>query len=334
MFGILRTILAIYVVLLHIFSIPTLGNYAVTFFFVLSGFLMTYIMQNTYNYNFNGVKLFWINRFLRLYPAYWIVLILSLVVICFVEPSILNRSMFFPSNAKEWFSNISMIYFDIVPHRIKPRVVPTSWALTNELIFYFLISIGISKTFPRTFIWLGLSITYYVATYFFYDIPTYRYSAIPASSLPFAIGAILYWINKKKSKIKVNFWEIIFVFTLFNINAVYLGSSKVELLSEISKYFNYILAAILVLLLFNFKTNKKITNTDKYIGYFSYPIYLSHYLVSAAYIYFFDLNNVVKFKISNNEIMLYFACLIVFCFAVVLVDIRIDQYKKRYFQLN
>lgn len=334
MFGILRTILAVYVVLLHIFSIPTLGNFAVTFFFVLSGFLMTYIMQNTYQYNFNGVKLFWINRFLRLYPAYWIVLILSLIVVCFIDPSILNKSMFFPSSFKEWFSNVSMIYFDIVPHRAKPRVVPTSWALTNELVFYFLISIGISKTFPRTCIWLGLSITYYVATYFFYDIPTYRYSAIPASSLPFAIGAILFWINQKKPAITTKLSTVIFVFLLFNINAIYLASSKIEVLSEISKYANYLIAGILVLLLFNLKTSKKIANIDKYVGCFSYPIYLSHYLISAVYICLFDLNNEIKFKINQNQMIPYFAFLFIFCFIIVIIDIRIDLYKKKHFQVN
>jgi len=334
MFGILRTILAIYVVLLHIFNIPTLGNFAVTFFFVLSGFLMTYIMQKTYHYDFNGVKLFWINRFLRLYPAYWIVLILSLVVIYFIEPSILNKSMFFPSSFKEWFSNVSMIYFDIVPHRVKPRVVPTSWALTNELIFYFLISMGISKTFLRACIWLGLSIAYYMATYFVYDIATFRYSAIPASSLPFAIGALLFWVNQKKSGIKANLGIVILMFAFWNLNAIYLASSKIELVLEMSKYANYLLAGILVVLLFNFKTNKMILNVDKYIGYFSYPIYLSHYLLSAVYIYFFGLNNEIKYKLNKNEMFLYFAYLFIFCFIIVLVDIRIDQYKKKHFQVN
>lgn len=77
MFGILRTILAINVVLLHVFSVPTLGNYSVSFFFVLSGFLMTYIMHETYGFDLKGVKYFWLNRILRLYPIYLIIILIT-----------------------------------------------------------------------------------------------------------------------------------------------------------------------------------------------------------------------------------------------------------------
>ena len=74
MFGILRTLLAINVVLLHIFNVPKLGNYSVSFFFVLSGFLMTLIMNKTYGFTSSGVVFFWKNRILRLYPVYLVLL--------------------------------------------------------------------------------------------------------------------------------------------------------------------------------------------------------------------------------------------------------------------
>ncbi|MGH2665078.1 acyltransferase family protein [Flavobacterium sp.] len=330
MFGILRTLLAIYVVLLHIFSFPTLGNYAVSFFFILSGFLMTYVMQKSYSYDFSGVKLFWANRFLRLYPTYWLVLLLSLVAIFALSGNGLNPAMYFPSSFKEWVSNISMLYFDIVPHRIKPRVVPTSWALTNELVFYLLISFGISKNKTRTFIWLFFSILYYVGTYFFYDLPTFRYSAIPASSLPFAIGAALFWLNERQTKIKGNISLIIFLMLLFNVNAVYLANTGITIYTEISIYTNYILSAAIVLLLFQVKSNKKIKQADNFIGYFSYPIYLSHYLICAVYIYFFNPNHGTKaYKLQTDALIGYFLILFVFCFAIVyFIDIRIDRYKR------
>ncbi len=331
MFGLLRTILAIYVVLLHVFSFPTLGNYAVSFFFILSGFLMTYIMQETYHYNPNGIRLFWKNRFLRLYPTYWIILILSLLVLLFLDARVLNPSMFFPSSIKEWFSNISMIFFDIVPHRVKPRVVPTSWALTNELIFYFLISLGISKTLKRTLFWLFLSILYYVATYLVYDIATFRYSAIPASSLPFAIGAILFWINQEHKSTRESLFLILFLFLLFNFNAIYLANTGNVFFNEVSIYANQCIAAVLVLLLFNFKTTKKIKKIDNYIGYFSYPIYLSHYLICGVYIYFFGTTNFKQnYKLETDAMLGYFIILLAFCFVLVhLIDKPIDKFKKK-----
>lgn len=336
MFGLLRTILAIYVVLLHIFSFPTLGNYAVSFFFILSGFLMTYIMQKRYYYNFAGIKLFWVNRFLRLYPTYWIVLILSLAAIVFVSEKNLNPAMYFPHSIKGWFSNISMLYFDIVPHRIKPRIVPTSWALTNELVFYFLISLGISKTKIRTLIWLFLSVLYYIGTYLYYDLTTFRYSAIPASSLPFAIGAILFWINEKQTKIKGNFSFIILLFVLFNLNAIYFANMGSKVFAEISIYINYIIAALIILQLFNIESEMRVKQIDNYIGYFSYPIYLSHYLVSAFYIYMFGYSDSIKeFKLPTESLLSYFLILFLFCFTIIyFVEIRIDEFKKKISSYN
>jgi peptidoglycan/LPS O-acetylase OafA/YrhL len=332
MFGILRTILAIFVVLLHVFSIPKLGNYAVTFFFILSGFLMTLIMHKTYKYNFRGFTYFWSNRILRLYPTYLLILILSLFIILISNKNQLNPSMYLPTSIKEWFSNISMIYFDIVPHKVKPRVVPTSWALTNELFFYFLISLGISKTLKRTLFWLGLSILYYVGTYYFYDIATYRYSAIPASSLPFSIGAVLFWVKNIRFVNSGFTQNVIFISTLtllFFFNVIYVADSGIVFFSEMAIYINYILASCLIIILFKININTKLKRLDTYIGYFSYPIYLSHYLISALYIYFFK-TNYNSFKLDFEDFLFYFLALILFSFFIVhLIDIKIDNLKKR-----
>ena len=50
MFGIFRTFLAVNVILLHIFNVPTLGNYSVFAFFILSGFLMTLVVNENYDF--------------------------------------------------------------------------------------------------------------------------------------------------------------------------------------------------------------------------------------------------------------------------------------------
>ena len=199
MFGILRVFLAINVVLLHIFNVPYLGNYSVSFFFILSGFLMTYIMHEKYGFDFNGFKFFWINRFLRLYPVYLIVIALTAFIFILFPGSNLTEYpiLYLPKGISEWLANITMIYPKILPYKFTPILSPSSWALTNELCFYLLIAFGISKTKIRTILWLILSIAYFIGTYLYYDIASYRYGAIPAASLPFAIGACLYWVNKK-----------------------------------------------------------------------------------------------------------------------------------------
>jgi peptidoglycan/LPS O-acetylase OafA/YrhL len=237
--------------------------------------------------------------------------------------------MFFPSTIKEWFSNITMIYFDIVPHRIKPRVVPTTWALTNEIFFYILISFGISKTKKLTFIWLFVSILYYIFTYIFYDLATFRYSAIPASSLPFAIGATLFWLNETLSKIKTGIISIFLLFALFNLNAIYLANSSIYFFREFSIYINHVIAALLILSLFTIKSGKTIKQIDTYIGHYSYPIYLSHYLVCAIFIHIFDFGHVDgEYKLLIIAIAPFFLILLAFCFVIVHgIDVKINSFK-------
>ncbi|WP_223549285.1 acyltransferase [Aestuariivivens sp. NBU2969] len=328
MFGILRTILAIYVVLLHIFSVPVLGNYAVSFFFLLSGFLMTYIMHETYGYTLGGYKVFWLNRILRLYPMYLLVIGFTVLAIVLLPNSIRNPQMFFPKTFWEWITNITMLYPNVVPHRFVPRLAPTSWALTNELVFYFLISMGISKTWKRTFLWFLLSVLYYVGTYVYYDIATYRYSAIPAASLPFALGACLYWVVKNRKPFRVSLFPIFSVFIMFNVNAI-LGLYLPPYLREMTIYSNMILAFILIYLLFNYKPKVPLKSIDDLIGTYSYPLYLSHYLIALIYsgvVGFGVINN--SFKMQLKALVPFFVVLFIFNFCLLLFNKRVDIFKS------
>ena len=76
--GILRILLAISVVLSHsssIFRVSFVGGpLAVQAFFIISGFYMSLILNEKYIGVNNSYKLFISNRFLRLYPMYWVIL--------------------------------------------------------------------------------------------------------------------------------------------------------------------------------------------------------------------------------------------------------------------
>jgi len=331
MFGILRTILAINVVLLHIFSVPTLGNYSVSFFFVLSGFLMTFIMHETYGFDLKGVKFFLVNRILRLYPIYLIIIIIT-VFIFFLFPNTkltTHPHLFLPETISEWIGNLTMIYPKILPYKFTPRLSPVSWALTNELVFYVLISLGISKTKLRTLLWLLFSVAYFAGTYLYYDIPSYRYGAIPSSSLPFALGACLYWLNKKYP-LSVNPVLILGLFILFNLNAIF-SKHLPYVLKEITIYINYILAVLITYTLFGVKMPNRIKKIDTYIGNYSYPIYLAHYLIAILYSLFIGYG-VLKtgFKLGFDALVPYFMMLILFCIILVhLIDIRVTELKKK-----
>src|ERR1700678_2524825 len=73
-FGIYRYILATMVMTAH--SAPLIwlfvGTYAVRAFFVLSGYVVCYILHNDYLRQEKGVWKYAINRALRIYPTYWL----------------------------------------------------------------------------------------------------------------------------------------------------------------------------------------------------------------------------------------------------------------------
>ncbi|HEX3728883.1 MAG TPA: acyltransferase [Opitutaceae bacterium] len=74
--GLIRVILALSVVMVHcggrLFGLPiTDGEMAVDSFFIISGFYMSLILTSRYQTQLGS---FYFNRFLRLYPTYWMVL--------------------------------------------------------------------------------------------------------------------------------------------------------------------------------------------------------------------------------------------------------------------
>lgn len=332
MFGILRTLLAINVILLHIFGIPALGNYSVHFFFILSGFLMTYVMCENYHFDARGIKLFWVNRFLRLYPIYWLLLLICIIVIVIFPEAPRSSLINMPISVKDWFYNLTIIYPDRIPTRIKPKLLPTSWALTNEIFFYVFISLGVSKTKSRTVVWLVLSIIYYLITYFYFNLDNYRYGAILAASLPFAIGAVLYWVKEMKI-FRVNLFVIIIAYILFFLNAYFL-SREGFLIKQCSIYLNFVIGAFIIISLFNLQIEDgKIKRIDSYIGRYSYVFYLAHELVLILYLLIF--NNfglsVENLKLKSIAFVPYFFLLLLISFIIVhLVDIKIDLLKNRF----
>ena len=78
MFGTYRTLLAVMVVFLHLGGMPVIGAYTVFCFYILSGYLMTFIMQKNYGYSKESVAKYALNWFLRIYPIFWIACIFSL----------------------------------------------------------------------------------------------------------------------------------------------------------------------------------------------------------------------------------------------------------------
>ena len=113
MLGLFRYLLAMMVVLSHLWPWTAWwqGTYAVFGFYVISGYLMTLIVNVTYAKSGTGFLGFWLNRVLRIYPPYYFALLVSFLVIFLLPVDFVarwNPKLRMPEGWYEWFSNLAI----------------------------------------------------------------------------------------------------------------------------------------------------------------------------------------------------------------------------------
>ena len=287
MFGLYRTCLALAVVATHLLKVPVIGGYAVQAFFILSGFLMTTIMNRNYGYSLKGVASFAVNRFLRLYPSYWVIVLLSVGVIMFWgEGSVraYHSAIYLPASPTEWLQNLSLVYTNTIPMYVSPRLAPPTWALTVELLFYMLIALGLSRGKKLTCLWFFVSILYIIYVYISGLDPSYRYLHVLSGSLPFSIGAMAYHYGDQIKNVSQRYstqgWLLAFsmIFLMNSVLAalaIHVWSAPVVVL--LCFYANICINFGIIAILINRPKLPISAAFDKKIGDYSYPLYLCHW---------------------------------------------------------
>lgn len=135
-----RFLLAFFVAISHLYKdmIGGPAAYSVWGFFVLSGFLMTEILKNKYGFGLNGLKQYGFNRFLRIYPLYYLSLIIGILTLYLlakynIEPKILNPQFYYPESLYSWFVNISLLP---LPHgEVHLYLYQVHWLLKLEFTY-------------------------------------------------------------------------------------------------------------------------------------------------------------------------------------------------------
>ncbi len=157
------------------------GEAAVQAFFVVSGFYMALILRG--KYAAAPLPVFYTNRLLRLAPTYWIVLLCSWAALrifgagAFVGPEAFDRAMAGPSAPVLAWCNLTtlgdelLFLFALDPESgrifwtagrdgfsgaFSYLLVPQSWSLSMELLFYLLAPLLV-RLRPRALVALGLA---------------------------------------------------------------------------------------------------------------------------------------------------------------------------------
>lgn len=290
MFGVYGTLLALAVVATHLLRVPSIGGHAVHGFFILSGYLMTTVMQRSYGYSLRGFGSFALNRFLRLFPTYWAILV---IILCtgfwWGRDSLksMNSAIYLPTTMVEWLQNLTLIFPANIPMLVTPRLAPPTWALTVELMYYLLIALGISRSRNLTIVWVCASICYTIYSHLTalgYDS---RYTHLISGSLPFSIGALIFhYEGKFRELIRsfASFRSLLVLGCLFVVNSMAAAGGKhlwgSESIQTICLYLNLLINFFIVTILLTKPKMPIPFSIDKRIGDLSYPIYLSHWHAS------------------------------------------------------
>lgn len=111
-----------------------IGAHPVAAFYIISGFLMSAAVNKTYGADAAGILKFLWNRALRIFPAYWAVVAISVPLLYFF-PTTFGKTystMRLPETMWSWVQNVFLIDLE----SSKAAISPPAWTLSVEIFFY------------------------------------------------------------------------------------------------------------------------------------------------------------------------------------------------------
>jgi peptidoglycan/LPS O-acetylase OafA/YrhL len=298
------------------------GQVAVESFYMISGFYMALILNEKYIGKGNYFKFIY-SRFLRIFPTYWIMLILAILLsiigyLFFNKPYYLARYISYYSCLSWyqilWFSieNLIIIGQDVLyftklnevcelqfvynPLSFKHNgfnylFVPQAWTVSIELMFYIIAPFIVNKHFKWQFMLFLAALLFRILmvrlNYLNFDPWTYRF--FPFELMFFIGGSISYqafcfYKTKMINKNIGNSLLLILVFILFFYEEI-----SLSLITKNGIFF-FILFLSIPFVFLSFQDNR----VDRQIGELSFAIYISHHaLVSVLRPYFFANTNYI-----------------------------------------
>jgi peptidoglycan/LPS O-acetylase OafA/YrhL len=317
--GFFRLLLAIAVVVGHsapLFGLEfTGGVVAVQAFYIVSGFYISLILNEKYGPGVVGTKLFYSNRFLRIYPIYWTILAASIALSLLERshpnihtigtlPNFIHYSddLGFGSKLYLLITNISLIGMDwgfflrfdgpqieatssfqsFYPRAFELTFVPQAWTLGVEIAVY-LIAPFIFRRKLAVLVAIAAASTaaraYAFSNGLTGDPWTYRF--LPFELGLFILGSIAYRAYKKVSFLSCRFagWLCLTVVLALTVYYPNLSTAASVIPGFGTGQLLYLLAVFISIpAIFHLS---KSSGVDRWIGELSYPVYLSQMMVIA-----------------------------------------------------
>jgi peptidoglycan/LPS O-acetylase OafA/YrhL len=260
MFGYLRFILANIVLFSHTGISPEWGNLgatSVTIFYMLSGFVITNILNNFLIKQENIILKFYIDRFLRIFPLYILILLFYYLYLFSID-----------TNFEDFLFIENLV---LIPcNYIDKPIIPVSWSLALEFQLFILMPLLFRQKILFYIIgFISISI-FLLSNLSFIDKYTWGYYKLPGVIFIFFTGSLIANNNNNIEKFLPLFISFVSLCGLFfiEIGLIERGAFQSEVLLGI------FLGVLLIILL---KDSRRIIFNNA-LGSMSYSIFLVHYL--------------------------------------------------------
>jgi peptidoglycan/LPS O-acetylase OafA/YrhL len=278
MFGSLRLVLALMVVLSHLPESGYLlhfGFYAVRGFFVISGFVITAGLHEVYR--FDG-KRFWANRLLRLLPPFYVVCLLTLLLVAWFPAEAGTYLSSWRSDAPQYDAILNLLVLPLEYSETSFRLVPPYWSVAVELQMYALLFIVAARNEKLALATLWLGVVYHLACISSDLNFGARYFAAPSATLSFGAGALIYfWVKRGALVVTPIAAALAFVMWLANVIAAK-SALPAEYAYGPGYYFSTFLFVIVVAGLAQMQWSPLVRRIDRALGEIAYPVFLVHWL--------------------------------------------------------
>ena len=307
--GLLRLYLALCVVATHIPGanwFPSIyGSLAVEGFYIISGFYMALILTTRQEYS--SYKIFISNRGKKIYLTYFLALIILLPAkLSFLQSEIHLNNLKWPAIALATLLNLTVIGSDLLfylqssnsligmkfcgdlsqpgYHLNNLMVIPQSWSLSLEIVFYLIAPIIIRRHYLTFFLFITSIFSRLLITSSIGEKSPWDYRFFPNELCLFILGIFAFQIYSNIEKRNKNpqfklksfiYLEVICFIVIFRHLVVGNSFFYTENIFNLPLYkiIFFIFMFINVPIIFHITKKSKF---DREIGDFSYPVYLLH----------------------------------------------------------
>jgi peptidoglycan/LPS O-acetylase OafA/YrhL len=264
------------------------GNLGVNFFFVISGFLITYLLieEKRLNGQINVIK-FWLRRVFRIWPLFFLCVIIGFIGFPFLKMLLGQTSN---ESANIWHYLTFTNNFDILKNGLPDAsILGVLWSVAIEEQFYLVWPI-ILYLLPIKRYWIAFSIIIIGSLIFrsfnnsYMNLEFHTISCISDMAIG-AFGAWLLLVSEKFKNTILNLkrHSIFSIYTLFIL--IYFYKDEVLIRNELMQVFERVLIALVILFIIleqNFSQNSffKISRIKLFtrLGRISYGLYCLHFI--------------------------------------------------------